>query len=72
MRFVYLLIRKFGDWEDMCIILTLEEAIQASIKYPNSRVEIFSKDSELGYSPTHDFYKEGVLYKNQNPVMIMK
>lgn len=61
MQIVYLLVKRFGDWEDMCIILTLEEAIQASIKYPNSRVEIFSKGPEFGYLPTYTYYKDGKL-----------
>jgi hypothetical protein len=46
----------------MIIFLTKEEAIQASIKSPNSRVEIFSR-TDCGYLPTYDFYKNGALYK---------
>ena len=61
MEFLYLL-KKGSDWEDMIIFLTKEEAIQASIKYPNNSVEIFSR-TDFGYSPTYDFYKNGVLYK---------
>jgi hypothetical protein len=60
MDFLYLL--KGSDWEDIIIFLTKEEAIQASIKSPNTTVEIFSR-SDFGYSPTYDFYKNGVLYK---------
>jgi hypothetical protein len=60
MEFIYLL--KCSDWEDMIIFLTKEEAIQASIKSPNSRVEIFSR-TDCGYLPTYDFYKNGSLYK---------
>ena len=49
------------EWEDIIILLSKEEAIDASIKYPNSRVEIFSKDIKLGYTPTYDYYKDGNL-----------
>jgi len=63
MDYAYLLINGY-DWEDMVIIVTEEQAIQASIKYPNSRVEIFSKNTEFGYSPTYKYYKNGELYKN--------
>jgi hypothetical protein len=60
MEFVYLL--KGSHWEAMIIFLTKEEAIQASIKCPKNSVEIFSR-SDVGYLPTYDFYKNGVLYK---------
>lgn len=63
MDYTYLLINSC-DWEDMVIIVTEEEAIQASIKYPNSRVEIFGKNSDIGYSPTYNYYKNGELYKS--------
>ena len=62
MKLVYLSIN--GDsWEDMIIFLTEEEAIQASF---NSRVEIFSKNTDLGYLPTYNYYKNGELYKYCN------
>ena len=62
MEFVYMLL--FGirnEWEDIIILLSKEEAIDASIKYPNSRVEIFSKDITMGYTPTYNYYKNGNL-----------
>jgi hypothetical protein len=51
-----------NDWENMIIFLSQQDAIEASNKYPNSRIEIFSK-SVFGYQPTYDFYKHGTLYK---------
>jgi hypothetical protein len=63
MEYAYLLINA-NDWEDMVIIVTEEEAKQASIKYPSSRVEIFSKNADIGYSPTYNYYKNGELYKS--------
>ena len=62
MDFIYLLING-SDWEDMIILLTEEEAIQESIKRPSIRVEIFSKnkDESVGYSPTYNFFKNGIL-----------
>ena len=63
MEYAYLLINA-NDWEDMVIIVTEEEAIQASLKYPSSRVEIFSKNADIGYSPTYNYYKNGEMYKS--------
>ena len=61
MNYVYLLIGG-NDWEEMIIILTKDEAIQASIKYPKIRIEIFSKNTDIGYSPTYNYYENGKLY----------
>ena len=72
-HFVYVFI--YGtDWEDTVIILSKEDALEISKKYPNSRVEIFSKnDNEnactsqftplnFGYRPTYNYYKNGELF----------
>jgi len=65
-EFVYVFI--YGsDWEDTVIILSKEDAIEISKKYPNSRVEIFSKSKNidkslintLGFTPTYNYYKNG-------------
>ena len=61
MDLVYLMING-NDWDDIIIFLTKREAIEASKKFPNRRLEIFSK-TDFGYQPTYDFYKDGVLYK---------
>lgn len=59
MEYVYMLICG-SDWEDMYIYLQEKEAIEASIKYPELRVEIFGKNNN-GYSPTYNYYKNGKL-----------
>jgi hypothetical protein len=64
-EFVYMLVQDGAEWEDIIILLDKEEAIQASIKFYTSRVEIFKKSS-LGYIPTYAFYKAGNL--QQTPV----
>ena len=51
------------EWEDMIILLTEEDAINHSKKYPNTRVEIFSKNNNSGYTPTYNYYKNGELIK---------
>ena len=61
MEFVYLLING-SDWDEMMIFLTENEAIQASIKYSYSRIEIFRKNTDLGYVPTYNYYKNGEYY----------
>jgi hypothetical protein len=64
MKFVYLLVNgSNSDWEDMAIFLTEHEAIQISIKYPNARIEIFSKYPNHGYLPTYNYYENGKLYE---------
>lgn len=68
MEFIYVLVN--GEcWEDMVIYLTKEEAIQVSIYNPNRRVEIFGKEKDdsviiKGYSPTNNYYKNGVYIIN--------
>ena len=62
MEFIYVLVSKDSCWEDMVIFLSLEEAIKVSIKYPEYRIEIFSKSDKLGYTPTYNYYKNGVLF----------
>ena len=59
MEFIYLLLRG-SDWEDIIIFLSEEEGINESLKYPTSRVEVFSKKDNSGYSPTYNYYKNGV------------
>ena len=51
------------EWEDIVIYLTQEEAIESSMKYPDIRVEIFSKHQGLpGYRPTYKYYENGKMY----------
>ena len=58
MEFVYVLL--YGsDWEDIIIFLSKEDAINESINHPNARVEIFSKNNKLGYTPSFNYYKNG-------------
>ena len=64
MDFVYILI---GDeWEDLIVYLSIEEAIKESINHPNSRVEIFSKNDNSGYTPTYNYYKNGNYVMNRS------
>lgn len=55
---------KGSEWEDIVIFLSKGEAIQASIKYPRCRVEIFEKkNDESGFKPTYNYYENGEYYK---------
>jgi len=47
-----------GQWEDMVVFLSEEDAIKESINQPHHRVEIFSKNNN-SYIPTYSFYKNG-------------
>ena len=49
-----------SEWEDIAIILSEEDAINASKKYPNNRVEIFTKN-KLGFTPSYNYYENGIL-----------
>jgi hypothetical protein len=63
----YLYVNVGSDPEDIIIIyITKDEAIQASLRNPNSRVEIFEKTFDLngdfnGYLSARNYYKNGVL-----------
>lgn len=61
MNFVYVLLTG-SEWEDMTILLSEEDAISESKRCPNARVEIFCKNDKLGYTPTYNYYKNGVLF----------
>lgn len=64
MDFVYVMINGC-EWEDFVIYLSEKEAIEKSIRYPNSRIEIFStKNDSNGYFPTYNYYENGKLYKS--------
>ena len=60
MDFIYLLVYDGGEWEDITIFLSKEDGITESLKNPNGRVEVFSKTDKSGYSPTYNYYKNGV------------
>ena len=50
-----------GDPEDIVIFLDKEEAISASLRYPNTEIHIFKK-AKLGYQITYDYYQNGKRY----------
>ena len=60
MDFVYVFLAG-SEWEDIIIFLSKEEAIEKSRKYPNNRIEIFSKTNTSGYEPTYNYYQNGEL-----------
>lgn len=59
MDLIYVLVHG-SEWEDMIIFLSEEDGIRESLKYPTSRVEVFSNPDNSGYSPTYNYYKNGV------------
>ena len=64
MDFIYLLVNDGAEWEDIIIFLSKEDGINESLKNPKSRVEVFSKTDKSGYSPTYNYYKNGVYIQN--------
>lgn len=69
MEYIYVMVKNTGDWEDLVVFLTKEEAIQTSITFPSVRIELFSKNADYygdckgGYSPTYKYYRNGKLYE---------
>lgn len=67
MEFVYVMINSTNDWEDIVIYLNEEDALLSSRKYPNIRIEIFSKNTnDNGYIPTYNYYLNGKMYVSSN------
>ena len=52
------------DHSGKSVFLNEKEAIDASIKFSKSRVEIFSKNNNIGYKPTYNYYENGILVEN--------
>ena len=63
MDFVFVLVCG-NEWEDITILLSEEDAINESKNYPNNRVEIFGKNNTFVFTPTYNYYKNGILVKN--------
>ena len=51
----------YFEWEDAIMFLSEEIAINYSKKHPGIRVEIFTLDDLIGYSPSYNYYKNGNL-----------
>lgn len=57
---VYVLICGYDSWEDIIIYITEEKAINASLMFPNWRVEIFIQ-RDYDFVPAYQYYKNGSL-----------
>jgi hypothetical protein len=61
-KLLYILTGNNAEWEDIIIYDNETDAINASIKYPNLRVEIFKqKIDAVGYTPTYTYYENGLI-----------
>ena len=65
MENIYLLCVDGAEWEDIVVYLTLEEALEKSKAWPNTRLEIFSKSEKGGYRPTYTYYLNGLFVDNR-------
>jgi hypothetical protein len=61
MDVIYVLCVNGAEWEDIVVYLSKEEALEKSKKWPNTRMEIFSKSEKGGYRPTYNYYLNGIL-----------
>ena len=64
MDYIYVLVYDKIEWEDIIILLSVEEAIKESINHSKSRIEIFSKNDKNKYTPTYNYYKNGEYIQN--------
>jgi hypothetical protein len=62
MEYIYILLCSGSCWEEIVILLSKEDAINESLNHPSTRVEIFSKNNKLGYTPTYNYYKNGEFF----------
>ena len=60
MESIYVLCVDGAEWEDIVVYLTLEEALEKSLAWPNTRLEVFTKSEKGGYRPTYTYYLNGV------------
>jgi hypothetical protein len=60
MESIYVLCVDGAEWEDLVVYLTLEEALEKSKAWPNTRLEIFAKSEKGGYRPTYTYYLNGL------------
>lgn len=59
MEFMYVLVLG-AEWEDISILVSKEDAVKASIKYPKATVQIFAKENNsTAYKPTYHYYENG-------------
>ena len=63
-EYMYVLVCNGGDWEDMKIVHSKEQAIQLSIRYSNAVVEVFCKNKKNEYIPIYQYYKNGELHND--------
>jgi len=61
MDVIYVLCVNGAEWENIVVYLSKEEALEKSEKWPNTRMEIFSKSEKGGYGPTYNYYLNGNL-----------
>ena len=65
MEYLYMMICDGGEWEDMLVYNTEDEAVHASIRNPDFRIEIFARNNGRGpFSPTYRYYQNGQLYES--------
>ena len=63
MEYIYVLLYG-GEWEDLIIFLSKDDAIKESLNYPNSTVQVFNKNDKSGYTPTYNYYENGEFIQN--------
>jgi hypothetical protein len=62
---VYVFVVDGGEWEDIVVYTSKEDAIKKSKKHPGIRVEIFIRGEDGGYRPTYSRFLNGELVSYQ-------
>jgi hypothetical protein len=58
---VYVFVVDGGEWEDIVVYTSREDAIKKSKKHPGIRVEIFTLEHDGGYRPSYSHFLNGEL-----------
>ncbi len=64
MEYLYMMISENGptDWEDTLLYNAEQDAIQASLRHPDYRVEIFARSNPSSpFTATYKYFKNGIL-----------
>jgi hypothetical protein len=62
---VYVFVVDGGEWEDIVVYTSKEDAIKKSKKHPGIRVEIFIRGEDGGHRPTYSRFLNGELVSYQ-------
>ena len=61
-KYLYMLVPNEAEWEDMVLMLNIEDAIIISKRYYKNTVQIFvKKEDSIKYKPMYKYFENGIL-----------